>query len=72
MVWNCEKLKEERGIYCTAVRFCQRNLQYSKTECMTLDFLNSENVDGKFINFVEEKEKVLFKIADEFRKVKMW
>ena len=39
---------------------------------MTLDFLNSENVDGKFINFVEEKEKVLFKIADEFRKVKMW
>ena len=39
---------------------------------MTLDFLNSRNVDEKFINFVEEKEKVLFKVADKFRKVKMW
>ena len=37
-----------------------------------LDFLNSGNVDEKCINFVVEKEKVLFKIADKFRKVKMW
>ena len=67
-----ENSRRKQGIYCTAVRFYQRNLQYPKTDCMTLDFLNSRNVDEKFINFVEEKEKVLFKVADKFRKVKMW
>ena len=39
---------------------------------MTIDFLNSSYVDEKFIKFVEEKEKVLFRIANQFRKVKMW
>ena len=72
--WNgiVENSKRKQGIDCTVVKFCQRNLQYPKTECMTLDFFNSGNVDEKLINFVEEKEKFLFKIADEFRKVKMW
>ena len=72
--WNgiVENSKRKQGIDCTVVRFCQRSLQYPKTECMTLDFFNSGNVDEKLINFVEEKEKFLFKIADEFRKVKMW
>ena len=64
--------RKKQGIYCTAVKFFQRNLHYPKIECMRLDFLNSGNVDEKCINFVEEKEKVLFKIAGEFRKVKMW
>ena len=39
---------------------------------MTLDFLNSGVVDEEFMNFVESKEKVLFKTANEFRKVKLW
>ena len=39
---------------------------------MTLDFLNSQVFDEKFVKFVEEKEKILFEISNEFRKVKMW
>lgn len=38
------------GIHCSAMRFCQRNLRYRKTECMTVDFLNSGVVDKDFIN----------------------
>ena len=64
--------QRKKNIYCTAIRFCQRNLPYPKTECMTLDFLNSGVVDEEFMNFVESKEKVLFKTANEFRKVKLW
>ena len=30
--------RRKDGIYCTVVRFCQRNLRYQKTQCMTLDF----------------------------------
>ena len=72
--WNgiVTNSNRQKGIYCTTIRFCQRNLRYPKTDCMTIDFLNSSYVDEKFIKFVEEKEKVLFRIANQFRKFKMW
>ena len=58
--------RRKQGIYCTVVR----NLQYPKTECLTLDFLNSGNVDEKFKNFVEEKEKVFLKLQTNLEKLK--
>ena len=70
--WNCEKLndKTEGLLYCGKI--LPKKFAISKNWVYDLDFLNSGNVDEKFINFVVEKEKVLFKIADKFRKVKMW
>ena len=72
--WHRTILNSNRknGIYCTAVRFCKQNLRYPKTQCITLDFLNSRPVDDEFKNFVEKKEKIIFDIANEFRKVKVW
>ena len=52
MVCNSNR---KNGIYCTAVRFCQRNLKYHKTECMTLDFFSGGPVQKDFINFIEKK-----------------
>ena len=60
------------GNHCTAVRFYLRKLKYPKAQCMTLDFLSSGPVHEEFQNFVEEKEKILFDIANEFRKAKVW
>ena len=48
-----------------------RNLQYPKTERLTLDFLNSGNVDEKFKNFVAEKEKVFLKLKTNLEKLKV-
>ena len=39
---------------------------------MTVDFLNSRPVNEEFINFVIKNEKILFVIANQFRKVKVW
>ena len=58
--------------YCTAVRFCQRNLKYPKTQCMTVDFLNSGVVDEDFFNFVEKNERIFFETGDKFRRAKVW
>ena len=63
---------QKNEIYCTAVWFCQQNLKHPKTDCRTLDFLSSGPVDNDFINFIEEKEKILLEIANEFQKVKVW
>ena len=52
MVCNSNR---KNGIYYTAVRFCQRNLKYPKTECMTLDFFSGGPVQKDFINFIEKK-----------------
>ena len=62
----------KNGIYCTAVRFCQQNLKYPKTECMTLEFFSGGPVQKDFINFIEKKEKILSEIANKFRNVKVW
>ena len=59
-------------IYVTRLRFCQRNFCYPKTQCMAIDILNSGVVDDEFINFVEEKENILFEIITEFRKARVW
>ena len=48
-------------IYWTAVRFCQRSLNY-RTQCMTVDFLKSGVVDDDFINFVEKNENIFLKL----------
>ena len=39
---------------------------------MAIDILNSGVVDDEFINFVEEKENILFEIITEFRKARVW
>ena len=50
------------GIYCTAVKFCQPNLRYPKTECMTVHFLNSGVVDEDFTNFVKKMKKFFLRL----------
>lgn len=62
----------KQQIYATSLRFCQRNFFYPKTECMTTDILNSGAVDDAFITYVEEKEKKLFEVINEFREIRVW
>lgn len=47
--------------YCTALRFCSRNLRYS-TNFPTVDFLTRRTVDEDFPKRVKEKEKILYKV----------
>lgn len=63
---------QKHGIYCTVVRFCQRNVKYPKRQCMTIDCLNSGPVDEDFINFVEKNEIILFETANELRRASVW
>lgn len=39
---------------------------------MTIDILNSGVVDNAFITYVKEKEKILFEVLNEFRKLRVW
>ena len=39
---------------------------------MTTDILNSGAVDDAFITYVEEKEKKLFEVINEFREIRVW
>lgn len=57
--------------YCTALRFCSRNLRYS-TNFPTVDFLTRRTVDEDFPKRVKEKEKILYKVINRFRKQKLW
>ena len=57
--------------YCTALRFCSRYLRYS-TNFPTVDFLTRRTVDEDFPKRVKEKEKILYKVINRFRKQKLW
>ena len=45
----------KNGIYSTAVQFCQWNLRYPKTQCMTLDISSSGLVE-RFYRFYWKKQ----------------
>ena len=60
------------GIYVTAVRFNARNWKYPKTQAMTLDILNSRQIDDSFILLIKKGEEQLHEVINELRKAKVW
>ena len=60
------------GIYVTAVRFNARNWKYPKTQAMTLDILNSRQIDDSFILLIKKSEEQLHEVINKLRKAKVW
>ena len=60
------------GIFVTAVRFNARNWKYPKTQAMTLDILNSRQIDDSFILLIKKGEEQLHEVINELRKAKVW
>ena len=53
------------GIYVTAVRFNACNWKYLKTQAMTLDILNSQQIDNSFKLSIEKGEEQLHEVINE-------
>ena len=60
------------GIYVTTVRFNARNWKYPETQEMTLDILNSRQIDDSFLLLIKKGEEQLHEVINELRKVKVW
>ena len=53
------------GIFVTAVRFNARNWKYPKTQAMTLDILNSRQIDNSLILLIKKGEEQLHEVINE-------
>ena len=54
------------------MRFNARNSKYPKTQAMTLDTLNSQQIDDSFILLIKNDEEQLHEVINELRKTKVW
>ena len=55
-------------IYVTVVRFNARNWKYPKTQAMTLDILNSRQIDDSFLLKIKKGKGQLQEVISELQK----
>ena len=60
------------GIFVTAVRFNALNWKYPKTKAMTLNILNSRQIDDSFLLKIKIGEKQLQEVINELRIANVW
>ena len=59
------------GIYVTDVGFNARNWKYPKKQAMTLDILNSRQIDDSFILLIKKGEEQIHEVINELQKAKV-